>query len=454
METELQMDSAARLHDLLRQGDSRALEAFLSSITPAETARAVSQLVEEERRQLIHLLTPEEAADVIWDLPDAHAADILEELSPEDAAAIMEEMESDHRADVLGEIDEEAADLILQKLPAKEAAEARRLMEYPEDSAGGIMVTEFLAYPNSFTVRMVVQDLQTNREEYADYNVQYIYVTTLNRRLVGVLRLRDLLMASADALITSLMISNPLSVNVLATLEDLGNFFDDHEFYGVPVTEDNGLLVGVVESGDVLEAEGERDAESYMRAQGIMSGEELRSMPFRQRSMRRLSWLSLNIVLNVISASIIAIFQDTLSAVIALAVFLPIISDMSGCSGNQAVAVSMRELTLGIATPRDIRRVLQKELMIGLSNGFVLGLLVAVVGYLWKGIPLLGAVAGMALFLNTTVAVCLGGSLPLMMKRIGKDPALASGPILTTITDMCGFFFVLGMASLVLPYLI
>jgi magnesium transporter len=161
----------------------------------------------------------------------------------------------------------------------------------------------------------------------------------------------------------------------------------------------------------------------------------------------------LNIVLNIVAASVIAFYEDTLSAVIALAVFLPIVSDMSGCSGNQAVAVSMRELSLGIVKPFEALRVWFQELSVGLMNGLVLGSLLALAAWLWKGNPYLGLVVGGALAVNTLVAVSIGGVVPLLLKRINVDPAIASGPILTTVTDMCGFFLVLSFATLMLPHL-
>jgi len=173
-------------------------------------------------------------------------------------------------------------------------------------------------------------------------------------------------------------------------------------------------------------------------------------LPLRTRCARRLSWLSMNIVLNVLAASVIAYYEDTLSSVIALAVFLPIVSDMSGCSGNQAVAVSMRELSLGLVRPREVLRVWGKEVSVGLINGVSLGALLGLVAWLWRGNPILGIVVGVALALNTIVAVSIGGSVPLILKGLGVDPALASGPILTTVTDICGFFFALGLASLAL----
>ena len=189
----------------------------------------------------------------------------------------------------------------------------------------------------------------------------------------------------------------------------------------------------------------------FMKFAGIVGGEEYRTMPMLRRSSRRLSWLSINIVLNIIAASVIAIYQDTLEKAIVLAVFLPIISDMSGCSGNQAVAVSIRELTLGLVRPREIGRVLAKESSIGILNGIVLGCLLGVAALLWKGNPYLGLVVGVALAANTLVAVSFGGFIPLFLRGIKTDPALASGPLLTTITDMCGFFFVLSFASILLP---
>ena len=176
-------------------------------------------------------------------------------------------------------------------------------------------------------------------------------------------------------------------------------------------------------------------------------------MPLLERSWHRLSWLSINIVLNVAAASVIALYQDTIQAAITLAVFLPIISDMSGCSGNQAVAVSLRELTLDLVRPYEVLRVLWQEIGVGIINGTLLGALLGTLAWLWKGNPYLGLVVGGALALNTVLAVALGGAVPLILRHMKKDPALASGPILTTVTDMCGFFLVLSFATALLPRL-
>ena len=281
----------------------------------------------------------------------------------------------------------------------------------------------------------------------------YVYVIDPDEALIGVLRLRDLLLAQPDAPAGKMMIPEPLSVDVQTPMEVLSDLFDKHSFIGLPVVE-AGRLVGVVRRISVDAAVGEEVWEDHMKAAGIVSGEELRSMSLMPRAGRRLQWLSLNIGLNIVAASVIAMFQDTLSAVIALAVFLPIISDMSGCSGNQAVAVSMRELSLGVAQPRDALHVLGKELSVGLLNGAVLGVLLGLAAWLWQGNAYLGLVAGGALAINTLVAVSIGGTVPLLLKGFDIDPALASGPVLTTVTDLCGFLLVLGLATMMLPLLV
>jgi magnesium transporter len=247
------------------------------------------------------------------------------------------------------------------------------------------------------------------------------------------------------------MITEMDVVPAQAPLQMLRDFFATRAYRGVPVVDRAGRLVGVVRHADVAEAVGEREASDHLKARGIVGGEELRTMPTLTRAWHRLSWLSINIVLNLVAASVIALYQETLAAVIVLAVFLPIISDMSGCSGNQAIAVSMREITLGLVQPSDAFRVWLKELTVGLINALVLGLLLGIAAYLWKGNVYLSLVVALALAINTLVSVSLGGLVPLFLRRLKLDPALASGPILTTVTDMCGFFLVLSFASAMLP---
>ncbi len=446
-------EQIAQLEDIVAGGDAEQANRFLETLAPGESARALAELSTEDQSQLFKLLPNAEAAALIEQIPEAQAAQIIAQLPASDAAAIVEEMWSNEQADVLGRLHPEKAEAILTAMDPEDAVEARRLAEYPADTAGGLMITEFLQFGQNLKVDDVLNDLRGHAEEYAKYNVQYAYVVSDEGRLVGVLRLRDLLLSSPQTPLAKVMIREPLWVYATTPLSELWHFFDRHPLYGAPVTDDEGRMLGVVRRADVEEAAEEKANQTFLKFMGILGGEELRSLPLPTRCARRLSWLSINILLNILAAGVIAANQETLAAVIALAVFLPIISDMSGCSGNQAVAVSMRELSLGLTRPSDLFRVLRKEAIVGLLNGVALGFLLALVGLIWKGSPVLGLVVGGALALNTLFACCFGGTIPLILRGMKLDPALASGPVLTTLTDMCGFFLVLTFARLMLPYL-
>ncbi|NNK95643.1 MAG: magnesium transporter [Desulfobacterales bacterium] len=441
------------ISELLQSGTRPELARFIDSLGSYETARAISRLTEEEQQKLFSLLSPEDAADVIEGVSEAQAADMVENLPSDQAAAIMEELSSDHLVDVLGEMDDDISDSILAKMDKEDADEARMLLNYAPDCAGGLMISEFLSFRIDQTIQDVLDDLQSNQAKYGDYNVQYIYVADHSGKLDGVLRMHNLLFPPRNTLLADIMIRSPLLVTDNAPLEELRSFFEEHRLFGVPVVNTKQQMVGVVLPSAIEEEVNKQKTRAFLRLSGIIGGEEFRTMPLAIRSSRRLSWLSINIVLNIMAASVIALYQDTLAAAITLAVFLPMVSDMSGCSGNQAVAVSMRELSLRLVKPKEIIWVLLKEAKVGIINGIVLGLLLGTVAYLWQGNIWLGVVVGGALAANTLVSVTLGGALPLILKRVKMDPALVSSPLLTTVTDMCGFFFVLSFAAAVLPKL-
>ena len=427
--------------EFLEEDQTEKLTQFIDSLTSKQLIHSIGHLSLNQQMKLLRLLSPEDAAEVIEEIPEAQAADIIEEMETHEAAAILNEMHSNEQAD------------LLQELAQEDAEDAKKLMAYDHDTAGGIMITEYLAFPESMTIQEMTGKLREAYQEFEEYNLKYFYVITPLGELVGVLQTRDLLIARPETRLGDIVLRNVIAINQHAPLEELINLFDTYDFYGFPVVDQNQILIGVVLRKNVLEAEAEKANYEHLETQGIIGGDELRTMPVLLRSRRRLSWLSVNILLNIIAASVIAFHQETLSSVIALAVFLPIISDMSGCSGNQAVAVSMRELSIGVVNPVEVLRVWYQEISVGLINGLILGGLIALAAWLWKGNIFLGLVVGGALALNTMLAVSIGGTVPLILKRFGVDPALASGPILTTITDMCGFFLTLTFAGLMLSKL-
>jgi magnesium transporter len=438
------------LIDVIQTDDPSQIEAFLAGLKRGEEARAVAELDKGQQTRLLELLGPEKSAELLVKIAGRGAVTVVEQMPLEQAAGIVEEMSSRHQVDILRELKEKDAEQIIGEFAQPEAEKLRELMAYPKDTAGGLMIPEYLAFSSRMLVKDVLDDLREQGEVYSDYVIQYAYVVSEGGELLGVLRLRDLLLAPKNKPVTDIMIKDPQKIRVDTTLRDLREFFKQYNYLGVPVVDSGDRLLGVVRSAAVRDAVNKRSNQIFLKVSGIVGGEEFRTMPLFKRSSRRLSWLSVNILLNIVAASVIALYQDTLEKAIVLAVFLPIISDMSGCSGNQAVAVSIRELTLGLVRPKELLRVLSKESSIGIINGIALGLLLGGVAFLWKGNPYLGLVVGVSLAANTLVAVSFGGMVPLILRRVGADPALASGPLLTTITDMCGFFFVLSFASALL----
>ncbi|QDT04168.1 Magnesium transporter MgtE [Rubripirellula lacrimiformis] len=454
VETEVNQRPWEELARTVGTGNSETVKAYLDTLASTEQSLALDRLSDEERHAVLTTLVPEDAADLVALLPDVQAIELIEDLTPGEAAAIIDELPSNLKADLIGELEDDDAAAILNVMEPQAAADCLRLSEYEDDEAGGLMVTEMLKYPVTWTGAQVIADLGDNADLYRDYDVQYAYLVDDQERLIGVLRMRDLLLSKRGTPIIENMIANPLSVEDKSKIGELIDLFDRHHFFGVPVvTSTDGKLIGVVHRAAVEEARAEQHDSDFLKTQGIVGGEEIRSMPLIVRARRRLAWLSVNIVLNMLAASVIAVYQDTLSSVIALAVFLPIISDMSGCSGNQAVAVSLRELSMGLVRESEWMRVWLKEVSVGMINGLALGVLIAGVSFVWKGNVYLGLVVGLALCLNTMIAVSIGGLVPLVLKRFKVDPAIAAGPILTTVTDMCGFFLVLSIASSMLDKL-
>lgn len=439
---------------LAELGAAEELDTYISALSTADQALSLSRLEETQVERVLETLQPDQAAELISHLSEAQAAQAISALEAESAAAIIQELPSDEQADVLGDLEQVQADAILESLPHEDAEAVRELTAYSDDIAGGLMVNELLRFHDRMNVAEVIDELSQKHAEFDDGDIRYGYVCDDNDQLVGVLPMSNLLFVRRAASLGDIMIRNPLSVLDTMSLRELIEFFDTHDYLGAPVVDESGRLKGVIHREAVDHAAARATEFDYLKSQGIVGGEELRTMPLWLRARRRLSWLSVNVLLNIGAASVIALFQDTLQAVIALAVFLPIISDMSGCSGNQAVAVSMRELSLGLVRPTEMMLVWMKEFYVGLINGAVLGLLVAVAAIIFDGNPYLGLVVGVALFANTIVAVSIGGTVPLLLKRLGFDPAVASGPLLTTVTDMCGFFLVLSLATLLLSRLV
>ena len=451
METEI-VDQSELLHAALQTGDSAEAQRQLEDLTSSEAVRAFLQLAPDDRKRLLELVGPVMAADLIEELPTEQAVEIFESLETGNAADIIEEMDTADGADIIHDLDDEDAENILGQMRKADAKKIRLLAEYESDVAGGLMSADIFKFRRTETTGDVLKQLASEENEFEQYQGQHPYIVDSRGILCGVVSLRKLLTSKRGTGLSDVMVE-ATSIGPLTSLGDLEDIFDDEPYLSVPVVDEKGKLIGVVTRDAVAHASLERAEMDALKASGLVE-DELRSMPTMLRAKRRLSWLTVNIGLNILAAGIISTYEETLSAVIALAVFLPMVSDMSGCTGNQAVAVSMRELALGVTRPTDLLYVWLKELRVGIINGLALGVLIGLVAWVWKGNPYIGLVIGTALALNTLIAVSVGGLVPLLLKRFDIDPAVASGPMLTTITDMFGFFLVLSLATAMMPLLV
>lgn len=432
---------------LIASGDRTRLNTLFASLHPWDAARVTTSLTREEQEQLLLLLGPETAADVVEELEDPRAAELISKLPVDRASHILDQMESDKGADLLQTLPQKTSRQILEKMRAEEREEALELLTYPPHTAGGLMMKEFIAVDQNRSVGDLVQELRVNAQKYKAYRISYIYVVDGGQRLVGVLPLRDLLLGGSDTRIRDLMIQDVVRVPADMDREEVARLFEQYHYLAIPVVDASNRILGIVTQDDALEVVEREASEDLLKFSGIVGGEETYDTPFFRRSGRRLAWLGVNIVLNLVSASVIWAYEDILLAMIGLAMFLPIISDMSGCSGNQAVAVAIRELARGRIGPRDFWRMWWGEVRLGLFNGFILGAQLGGIAWIlreWR----VGLIVGFALWVNTVVSLMVGSAVPLLLNRFGKDPALASAPILTTLTDFAGFLLTLSLASL------
>lgn len=444
-----------QLEALVTDGGGKAVASFLHLLPPEDTAYTVSHLAEESRTSMLSLLSehdPDLAADLLEHFVDQHAAEMIEQLEPDEAALIVDEMDSDEQVDVLSEMDAEDAEAILAEMDPEEALDTRQRLQYGEDTAGGLMITEYLAYHEDQPVREVTVDLQENAEAYGEYEVRYVYTVDTAGRLTGVVPLRSILLVPPSRTIGSIKLDESLTVNIDTTLDDLHDLFDRIDLMAIPVL-DRGKLVGVVQRADVQEAIGEREAEQFLRFGGIIGGEELRSMSVVSRALRRMMFLMPILLLMLVSASIISLFQGTVAKLPIIAAFLPVVAGICGSGGNQAVAVSIRELSLGLIGPGDFRRVLLKEMAVAIVVGLGLGAVLFLIVFGWQHNLYLALLLGFSVPAVVTISKSLGGTIPVLLKKAGLDPAMIAGPIVTTVIDLTSYFTVLSLALLMLDKL-
>ncbi len=363
---------------------------------------------------------------------------------------ILEEMSNDEVTDLLGELKDEEQQELLAKLSSEDRQDIKELMCYDEDSAGGLMTTEFISIRAKNTVRQTLEYLQRNTDGETAY---YLYVTDRQNVLKGVVSLRDIVSSTFDTNMLEITNPNVISVRYDEDQEAVWKQFEKYGFVMMPVVDEENHMLGIITVDDIMDVIQEETTEDINRLGQVGKEERIDSQLFE--SLRsRLPWLVINLFTAVMAAAVISLFEGTISQVVSLATIMPIVTGMGGNAGTQSLTIVVRGLSLGELTKENAVSILAKEVGVGLFSGIVIGVLIAVGAMLFERNPMFGLVTGAAMFLNMILANIAGYFIPVLLEKCHVDPALASGVFVTTVTDVLGFLFFLGLATLALPYLL
>jgi magnesium transporter len=410
---------------------------------PAEIAEILSTLREDEAVELLRRLYLRRAAAApLGEMDPEEAAHLLAELNRDEAVRILSRMDPDDAVDLLAELPRGMVEDILRRLEEREAKELSELLSYPPDTAGGLMSPEVVALPQDMSCQEAIETLRRVAEEME--TVYYAYVVDEDRKLIGVLSLRDLVFARPDAPIREIMHTDVMSVPVHLDVEEVARLFDRYNFLALPVVDEGGRLRGIVTVDDVIDAIREEATEDMYRLAGAPLEERV-DTPWYRSLRLRLPWLYLNLLTAFLAASVVGAFESVIAKVAALAIFMPVIAGQGGNAGMQTVTIVTRGIALGEVPKGKGWRILAKELTLGILHGLIIGATVGAIAYAWKGSFFLGLVAFLAMAFNLIAAGTAGAVIPLSLRALRLDPALASSIFLTTVTDTLGFFFLLGL---------
>ncbi|MEZ4587772.1 MAG: magnesium transporter [Gemmatimonadales bacterium] len=445
--------SPEELLALVRDGELTAFVERAAELEPADLADVLAEADDDERVEIVKLLPPELSAQALSELPeDEHPSETLAALAPAEAAEIVDVLPDDDAADLLGELAEDAQRRILAELEDPEQREdVTELLQYDPESAGGLMTANVMTVPESETVGGALDIIRRNAEELEDFTETY--VVDAAGRLTGVLSFRDLVVNPPATPVTGVMEDPDVTVRPEVDQEEVARLMARYNVSAIPVVDQAGALVGLITFDDVTDVVEAETTEDLLRFSGVSVDEEL-SADWHSAVKSRLRWLLVNLATAAAGASMVALFQRNIDRILALAIWMPIVGGLGGNTGTQALAVTIRRLSLGLISPKEFREVVGKEMLVGLTNGLAIGALagLAATGFavLTDGPPMLGLVVFLALALNLLVAGTMGAFVPLLLERFGIDPAVASSVFVTAFTDMCGFALLLGLAGWVL----
>lgn len=420
-------------------------EDFLSH-HPYDQAEFFEEADNEIRQRLYEYLSPKEMADLFEaiELDDDEYEDIFKDMNAMYAADMLSFMYRDDAVDVLNKLTKNQVASYLTIMPKEAAREIKDLLHYEEYTAGSIMTTEFVAIPKNSTVRSAMNILR-NAAPDAE-TIYYVFVIDEAKRLAGIVTLRDLIIADEDTLIESIMNDRVVSVSVGEDQEEVARMIKDYDFLAIPVVDFQDHLLGIITVDDIIDVLDEEASDDYSKLAGVTDMDNFDKGPF-SAAKKRLPWLILLTFLGMLTANLMGMFEATLDQVALLAVFIPLIAGMAGNSGTQALAVAVRGIATGDIEEESKVKLLFREAGTGLITGLVCGTVVVGLVYFWKSELLIGVLVGTAVASSIFVATLAGSFIPLLIHRMKIDPAVASGPFITTLNDIISILIYLGLAT-------
>jgi magnesium transporter len=419
---------------------------------PADLAQIFAELPEKERHAAFNTLVEKNgklAMEALSELGPEKGAALLALRSAEDIARLTQEIASDDAAALIDHLPKELSTVVLELIRPKPGGGVSELLEYEERTAGRLMNPNVFALAEDLTAGESITALQNARDVEM---VFYLYVVDERRHLVGVVSLRRLLLVPPDTPLKRIMTTDIYSARVDTDQEEVARMVASYNLLAVPVVDAENKLAGVITVDDVIDVIKDEATEDVFRLAGVSKEDGVLTPP-QESLRRRLPWLGVNLVTAFLAASVVGLFSNTINQVVALAALMPIVAGMGGNAATQTLAVIVRGLALGELTWSNARQALFKEGLVGLGNGVSLGLVAAIGAWVWQGSPVLGGVLALAMIINMFIAATAGTLIPLGLRALKIDPALASSVFITTLTDVFGFFSFLGLATVFLKFL-
>lgn len=376
---------------------------------------------------------------------------IYKSLSNERKIKVIKEISSDELVDMIQDFEDDEKDKILNHLDNEEKEEIKTMLTYDSETAGGIMATEFLEVKETMTMDQTIDYLRKMSPDYE--TPYYVYVIDDDRKLKGVVQLRQILTSDPTTLIKDEMIEQVISVPVNSHQEDVARLIQKYGFAAIPVTDDTNRMVGIITFDDIMPIIEEENTEDMYRMAGLDEEEEIDSS-ISSSVKSRVFWLILNLFTAIFASTIIGKFENTISSIVALATLMPIVSGMGGNAATQTLTLVIRSIALGEVKEGSSIKILVKEIAVSIINGVIVGALLAIITYFWIGNIYLGLIIMAALIINIIMSAVAGTLIPIILKKIGQDPALSSSVFVTTITDSFGFGVFLSLATIFMNYLV